>query len=81
MFQSLSVIAMMLIMGDLNARVGNNVDSWHGVVGRHGSDVCNANGQRLLDFCAFNDLGSPHGPGGPDVAKGSSLICPFCVCV
>ena len=28
-----------VVMGDLNARVGNNVERWEGVIGKQGEDV------------------------------------------
>ena len=45
----------LIVMGDLNARVGRNVEVWGGVIGRQGEVVENENG-RLLQFCAKNEL-------------------------
>ena len=39
-----------IILGDLNARVGTNVEAWKGVLGNHGLGNCNGNGLRLLEF-------------------------------
>ena len=47
---------MLLIMGDFNARVGNDVEAWHRTIGRFSPHDKNDNGERLLDFCAFNNL-------------------------
>ena len=47
----------LVVLGDLNARVGRNVTVWGDVIGKHGEAVENENGMRLLQFCAENDLG------------------------
>ena len=47
---------MLMVMGDFNARVGNNAEAWHGTLGKFGPSEKNENGVRLLDFCALNDL-------------------------
>lgn len=50
---------VMIVLGDFNARVGSSsVDDslWQGVRGRHGIGECNAAGERLLEFCAVNQL-------------------------
>ena len=47
---------MLLVMGDFNARVGNDADAWRGTIGRFGPGELNENGVKLLDFCAFNNL-------------------------
>ena len=43
-----------LVLGDLNARVGNEVIE--GIVGRHGVPGRNESGERLLEMCAKQDL-------------------------
>ena len=43
-----------VVMGDLNASVGNNVARWEGVIGKQGEDVENDSGRRLLRFSAEN---------------------------
>ena len=47
---------MLLIMGDFNARVGNDMSAWRGTLGRFGPAEQNENGVKLLDFCALNGL-------------------------
>ena len=48
---------MLLILGDLNARVSKRQHhAGSSVVGPHAVDQLNENGQRLTDFCAHNDL-------------------------
>ena len=47
---------MTLILGDFNAHVGNRTSQWQSVIGPYGPDEVNANGERLLDFCANNNL-------------------------
>ena len=47
---------MLVITGDLNAKVGNNPSQYENVMGRHGLGVMNENGERLCDFCAMNEL-------------------------
>ena len=42
-------------MGDLNARVGRNVEVWGDVIGKQGEVVENG-GKRLLQLCAENEL-------------------------
>ena len=55
----ISTFDVMLLLGDLNARVcsaigRNNV--WRGVRGRHGVGRCNQAGEKLLEFCSLNQL-------------------------
>ena len=45
----------LVILGDLNARVGNNNDGWKEVLDTHGEVTRNGNGKRLLEFCMAND--------------------------
>jgi len=45
------------MMGDLNARTGNDRQRAHGSMGPYGGEtVVNENGQRLLEFCIENEL-------------------------
>ena len=43
---------MLLVLGNFNARVGSEFQSWRSVIGPHGMGDCNGNGERLLDFCS-----------------------------
>jgi len=45
-----------LLLGDFNARVGQNYRIWSGVLGRHGIGRENANGMRLLTLCSEHNL-------------------------
>ena len=46
----------LIVMGDLNARVGRNVGVWGDVIGKQSKLVENGNGKRLLQLCAENEL-------------------------
>lgn len=43
-----------MLIGDVNARVGNNRVA--NVVGTNGETTLNNNGRKLIDFCTFNNL-------------------------
>ncbi len=45
-----------ILLGDFNARVGQNNRIWSGVLGGHGVGQVNANGMKLLTLCAEHDL-------------------------
>ena len=45
---------LVVVLGDLNARVGNEVIE--GIVLRHGVPGRNASGERLLEMCAEQEL-------------------------
>ena len=45
---------MLLIMGDINAKVGDDNSKCGRAMGRHGCGVMNNNGERLVDFCLNN---------------------------
>ena len=47
----------MVVMGDMNARVGCDTSIWDEVLGRNGEEVCNNNGRRLLQFSSEHNLG------------------------
>ena len=41
-----------ILMGDFNARVGNDYSTWKNVVGKFGTGNANSNGERLLNLCS-----------------------------
>lgn len=45
-----------IVMGDLNAKVGDDNTGRELIMGRHGVGTCNENGELFIDFCSFNDL-------------------------
>jgi hypothetical protein len=45
---------MLLIIGDMNAKVGNNNTNYEKAMGTHGCGDMNDNGSRLADFCMNN---------------------------
>ena len=47
---------IMIVMGDLNAKVGKDNDQWENVMGKYGLGEANERGEKLLTFCATNDL-------------------------
>ena len=46
----------LVLLGDVNARVGANHDTWPSCLGLFGMGKMNENGQRLLELCTYHDL-------------------------
>ena len=46
----------LFLLGDFNARVGADNDSWPSCLGHFGVGKMNDNGQRLLELCSFHEL-------------------------
>ena len=47
---------MLIITGDINAKVGNLVNGLGRVMEQHGLGRVNDNGERLKEFCDFNKM-------------------------
>ncbi|PFX11746.1 Craniofacial development protein 2 [Stylophora pistillata] len=47
---------VLILLGDFNARVGNDQGSWPDCLGHFGVGKCNENGQRLLELCTYHHL-------------------------
>ena len=47
---------LLLITGDMNAKVGSCNHIRESVKGKHGTGILNSNGERLIDFCEKNNL-------------------------
>lgn len=47
---------IVVLMGDLNAKVGSSNVNWESVMGAHGLGVMNENGELFADLCAKHDL-------------------------
>lgn len=47
---------MLIITGDMNAKVGNLVNGPGRVMERHGLGTVNDHGERLKEFCDFNEM-------------------------
>ena len=45
-----------VLIGDFNAHVGTDTDTWKGVIGKHGVTGLNENGKYLLQLCCSNGL-------------------------
>ena len=47
---------VLVVMGDLNAKIGNENAGLERATGKHGCGKINENGERLVDFCLDFDL-------------------------
>ena len=47
---------MLLVIGDLNAKVGADNANYEIAMGKHGCGTMNNNDERLVHFCLNNDL-------------------------
>ena len=47
---------ILMIMGDWNAKIGADRETWPSTIGQYGFGVANERGQRLLEFCCTNQL-------------------------
>ena len=47
---------ILIVMDDLNAKVGNENTGLERVMGKHGCGCMNNNGERLVDICSLNNL-------------------------
>ena len=47
---------VLIVMGDLNAKIGEDNKGWEKVMGQHGLGRMNENGERLAMFCGNNDF-------------------------
>ncbi|CAF3742888.1 unnamed protein product [Rotaria sp. Silwood1] len=54
--ESVPVTDSILLIGDFNAHVGNDSQTWNGVIGPNGDKDINNQGRQLLDFCANSGL-------------------------
>ena len=46
----------LLLIGDFNARIGRENDTWPLVMGKHGNGKCNSNGELLVALCSVFEL-------------------------
>lgn len=47
---------LVIIMGDFNAKIGNDNTGREGVMGRQGEGEMNSNGELFVEMCAFNSM-------------------------
>ena len=46
----------LILLGDFNARVGADHDTWPSCIGQFGVGKINENGHRLLELCTYHEL-------------------------
>ena len=56
LLRNIPTTGKIVLLGDVNARVGRNSETWKGVLGKEGVGNCNDNGRILLDLCAEQQL-------------------------
>ena len=56
MIQDIPSQEILIIMGDFNAKVGKDWETWKGALGKFGYGEENERGERLLNFCTSNNL-------------------------
>ena len=47
---------LLIVSGDMNAKVGKDWNQWNHVIGQHGYGDMNSRGEKLLNFCSANNL-------------------------
>ena len=47
---------VLIVMGDLNAKIGEDNEGWKSMLERHGLERMNENGERLATYCCNNNL-------------------------
>ena len=47
---------MLIVLGDFNAKVGSDWEPWDCILGKFGCGERNTRGEKLLNFCASNNL-------------------------
>ena len=47
---------MTIVMGDLNAKVGDDNEGYEAVMGKEGLGEMNVTGEHFADFCDLQDL-------------------------
>ena len=56
MIQNVPNRELLIIMGDFNAKVGKDWETWKGAMGKFGYGEENERGEKLLNFCTNNNL-------------------------